>query len=92
MKSIERFAALMCRSTVKDWRNQVFKLGNDLGYEQTRLAILPDLHAPIEAEHAFQHSNYSPDWLNKYTAERMHHVDPTFTHCIMQIDSFDLVT
>lgn len=82
MKSIERFADLMRRSTVEDWRNQVFKLGSELGYEQTRLAILPDPHAPVEAEHAFQYSNYSPDWFNKYTAERMHHVDPTFTHCI----------
>lgn len=82
MKIIEQFSDLMCRSTVEDWRNQVFKLGSDLGYERTRLAILPDPLAPVEAEHAFQHSNYSPDWLNKYTSEKMHYVDPTFSHCI----------
>ncbi len=82
MKSIERFVDLMRRSTVEDWCNQIFKLGGDFGYEQTRLAILPDPHAPVEAENAFQHSNYSPDWFNKYTAEKMHHVDPTFAHCI----------
>ncbi|MFA6970364.1 MAG: LuxR family transcriptional regulator [Gallionella sp.] len=82
MKFIERFSYLIACSTVEDWRSRVFKLGCDLGYEQTRLAILPDPHAPIEAEHAFQQSNYSSDWLNKYTAEKLHHVDPTFSHCI----------
>jgi LuxR family quorum-sensing transcriptional regulator LasR len=82
MASIERFADLMRCGTLEGWRNQVFRMGSDLGYEQTRLAILPDPNAPVEAENAFQHSNYSPDWFNKYTAERMHHVDPTFAHCI----------
>lgn len=82
MKFIERFYDLIDRDNLEEWRNQIFKLGCNLGYEQTRLAILPDPHAPIEAEHAFQHSNYSSDWLNKYTAEKLHYVDPTFAHCI----------
>lgn len=82
MKSIERFAELLCCGKVEDWRDQLFKLGREFGYEQTRLAILPDPNAPIEAEYAFQHSNYSSDWLNKYTAEKMHHFDPTFAHCL----------
>jgi len=82
MKSIEQFAELLCHGTVEGWRNQIFKLGRDFGYEQTRLAILPDPNAPMEAEYAFQHSNYSSDWLNKYTAEKMHRIDPTFSHCI----------
>lgn len=82
MESIERFANLLCFGTVEDWRNQIFKLGSDFGFEQTRLAILPDPNAPMEAEYAFQHSNYSSEWLNKYTAEKMHHIDPTFAHCI----------
>lgn len=82
MKFIERFSDLISCSSQEVWRNRVFKLGCDLGYEQTRLAILPDPRAPIEAENAFQQSNYSADWLNKYTAEKLHHVDPTFSHCI----------
>ena len=82
MNSIERFADLLCCDTVEDWCSRIFRLGHDLGYEQTRLAILPDPNAPIEAEHAFQHSNYLSDWLNKYTAERMHRIDPTFAHCL----------
>jgi LuxR family quorum-sensing transcriptional regulator LasR len=82
MKSIERFADLMRRSTVEDWRNQVFKLGSDLGYERVMLAISSDPHAPAEAGFFFVQSNYSPDWRNKYDAEKMGHVDPTVTHCI----------
>lgn len=82
MNYMERFAELLSSRSVEDWRNRIFRLGCDLGYKQTRLAILPDPKAPLEAEHAFQHSNYSPDWLNKYAAEKMHHIDPTFVHCI----------
>ncbi len=72
----------MCCKSLKDWRNLIFRLGSDFGYEQTRLAILPDPNAPVEAENAFQHGNYSADWLNKYTAEKMHYFDPTFAHCL----------
>lgn len=82
MKIIERYSYLMCSSTVEDWRDQIFKLGNNLGYEQILLAILPDPHAPVEAEFAFLHSNYSPDWRNKYDCEKMGYVDPTVTHCM----------
>ena len=82
MKSIERFAQLLSRDTVAGWSNQIFKLGRDFGFEQTHLAILPDPNAPMEAEYAFQHSNYLSDWLNRYAAEKMHPIDPTFAHCV----------
>ena len=82
MNIIERLSQLINCDSVNDWRSRVFKLGNDLGYEQTRLAILPDPAAPIEAEHAFQQSNYCSDWMDKYTTDKLHHVDPTFSHCI----------
>jgi LuxR family quorum-sensing transcriptional regulator LasR len=82
MQIIERLSDLLNCNTVDDWRDRIYRLGNDLGYEQTRLAILPDPNAPVEAEYAFQHSNYSSDWLNKYTADKLHHVDPTFSHCL----------
>lgn len=71
----------MCRHTVEEWRNQVFKLGRDFGYEQTLLAIFPDRNVPIEAGFAFLHSNYSPGWRNKYDSEKLGYVDPTVTHC-----------
>jgi len=82
MESIERFADLLHFKTVEGWRHHIFRLGCEFGFDQTRLAVLPDPNAPIEAEYAFQQSNYSASWLNKYTEEQMHHIDPTFAHCI----------
>ena len=82
MKSTELFFDLMCCDSVISWRDLVFNLGNDLGYEQTLLAILPDPNSPVEVGFAFLHSNYSTDWRENYDAENLHHVDPTFTHCL----------
>ncbi len=81
MKSAELYSDLMYCDSVAVWRNLIFKLANNLGYEQTLLAILPDRNTPIEARFAFLHSNYSIGWRDKYDAENMQHIDPTFTHC-----------
>lgn len=81
MKFIEKFSGLTGCNTVEDWRNQIFKLGRELGYEQTLLAIFPDRNTPVEAEFAFLHSNYSPDWRNKYDELKLGLVDPTVSHC-----------
>lgn len=81
-KHIEQLTTLLSSASVEDWRNRLFKLGAEMGYEQTRIAILPDPNAPIEAEHAFQHSNYATAWIDKYTATKLHHIDPTVAHCI----------
>ena len=80
-KSIERFAELTCCNSLEAWCDLVFRLGTAFGYEQTRLAILPDPDMPREAEYAFQHGNYDPEWISKYTAAKMHYFDPTFIHC-----------
>lgn len=85
MNYIERFSELLCGCTVEDWRKQLFKLAHVLGYERTLLAIFPDRHAPVEAEFAFLHSNYSSNWRNKYDAEKMGHVDPTVIHCATKL-------
>lgn len=71
----------MSYNSVEDWRDQLLKLSNDLGYERTLLAIFPDKNAPIEAEFAFLHSNYSSQWRSKYDEEKMGYVDPTVSHC-----------
>lgn len=71
----------MCCNSVAAWRDLIFKLGNDLGYEQMLLAIFPDRDTPVEAEFAFLHSNYSADWRSRYDAQKLGHVDPTVTHC-----------
>lgn len=81
MKSTEQFTDLMRCDSVAVWRDLVFKLGNDLGYEQTLLSIMPSRNTPVEAEFAFFHSNYPTEWRNKYDAEKMQHIDPTVIHC-----------
>lgn len=81
MKSIERFAELMSYTSVETWRDRIFQIGNDLGYERALLAIVPNRNTPIEVEFAFLHHTYSPKWLNKYDDEKMGHVDPVVSHC-----------
>src|SRR3989338_3260275 len=81
MKSIERFADLLCYGTIEDWRNQVFQLSNDLGYEKILLAILPDQHTQPEIEFTFLQSNYSSEWINRYDTEKLGHIDPIVAHC-----------
>lgn len=81
MEVLEQFSNLLRHSTVEDWRDHVFKLGNNLGYEQTLLAIFPDRDTPVEVEYAFLHSNYSTEWLDRYHAQKLGHVDPVATHC-----------
>ncbi len=80
MKCIERFADLMDFTSLDVWRSRVFALGEELGYEQTMLAILPNRNTPVESEFSFQHSNYSPIWLNRYDDEKMGYIDPTVAH------------
>jgi hypothetical protein len=82
MSFIEQLSDLACCDTVEDWCSRIFKLGSDLGYEQTLLAIFPDRNVPVEVEYAFLHSNYSAVWRNKYDAEKLGHIDPTLTHCM----------
>ncbi len=82
MRIIDRLADLVSCNTVEEWRNLVFRMGGNLGYEQTLLAIIPDRNVPAEAESAFLHSNYSSAWRNKYDAEKLDLVDPTLAHCL----------
>ena len=82
MTFIEQLSELSSCNTEEDWRDRVFRLGNDLGYEQMLLAIFPDHHTPVKADYAFLHSNYSSAWRNKYDAEEMQYFDPTISHCL----------
>lgn len=78
---MERFMGITSYSTVECWRDRIFEIAKELGYSNTLLAIFPDRTAPIEAEFAFLHSNYSAHWRDKYDDEKMGHVDPTVSHC-----------
>lgn len=82
MKIIEQFAELASYKTVESWRDQVFRLSNDLGYERSLLAILPDRDTPIETGFAFLHSSYPDAWRKRYDAEKFGYIDPTVSHCM----------
>lgn len=80
MKSVERFAVLLGCDTEETWRETVFRLGRDHGYERTLLALVPNRQMPLE--HAFLRSNYSTQWRDTYDTDKLVHVDPTVTHCV----------
>lgn len=80
MKSIERFSALLECSDETAWREMVFQLGNNFGYESTLIAVVPDTQTSLE--NAFLRSNYSPQWRSAYDTHKLVHVDPTVTHCV----------
>jgi LuxR family quorum-sensing transcriptional regulator LasR len=81
VKSIEQFADLASYTTVESWRDRIFRLSYDLGYERTVLAILPNSSVPRETGLAFFHGNYPQQWRNKYDEEKMGHIDSTVSHC-----------
>ena len=80
-KSIEQFTDLIACDSEEVWRDLIFKIGKELGYERTLLAILPDRNTPVEVEYAFLHTNYSIDWLSKYDSLKLNQVDPVVRHC-----------
>ncbi|TAJ77328.1 MAG: LuxR family transcriptional regulator [Gallionellaceae bacterium] len=82
MKTIERFTELLSYTCVEDWRDRMFQISNELGYERSLLAMLPDRDTPFEAGLAFLHTTYPSGWLDKYDNEKMAHVDPAVSHCV----------
>lgn len=82
MTHIEQLSELIACRSVENWRDHVFRMGQELGYEQALLAIFPDKDTPIEVEHAFLHSNYSEVWRDKYDAEKFNRIDPVVSHCL----------
>lgn len=81
MESVELCFDLMSCSRVEDWRKQIFKQGNALGYERSLLAIFPDHDTPITLQLAFLHTNFSPEWVCRYDNEKMGEIDPVVFHC-----------
>lgn len=81
MKSIERLSDLMSYVNIEDWRNRIFQIGYELGYERILLAIIPDKKSATEAGAAFLQSNYSTEWRCKYDDDKMGYIDPTVSHC-----------
>ncbi len=82
METLEKYAELGNLTTIGSWREQIFKLANELGYERSLLAILPGHDTPPDVDLAFLHSNYSSEWLKKYDKDKLGHVDPVVFHCV----------
>jgi len=81
MNTVERFAELLNDDSVEAWRERVFLVGRDLGYEHTLLAIFPSRDSQALA-HAFLHTNFPDELLGKYDGENMGEIDPILSHCM----------
>lgn len=81
MKFIEKYASLLDYTDINSWRERIFQLGKDLGYDNCLLAIIPSGSSSMDADAAFLHSNYSAKWRSKYDEENMALDDPTISHC-----------
>jgi LuxR family quorum-sensing transcriptional regulator LasR len=63
-----------------DWSQRLFALGRAHGFDRVLYGMVPSRHARLE--NAFVTSSYSPEWRERYDAERFAYVDPTVGHCL----------
>lgn len=85
MSLLERFHALMEIDSEILWRQELFRIGQDLGFDCTLLAIVPK--PGMRLEDAFMCSDYPSDWRKNYDLKNMAYVDPTVAHCINRTTS-----
>lgn len=76
----DQLATLLECKDAASWSRTLFALGRDHGFEQVLFGIVPSRHAKLE--NAFLQSNYSPDWRERYDANKLAYVDPTVSHCL----------
>lgn len=62
------------------WQQALFSLARSLGFDQVLFGVVHSRHEQFER--AFLQSNYSPEWRERYDAERLAYVDPTVGHCL----------
>ena len=62
------------------WRQVLYSLARDCGFDQVLYGMVPSRHAKLE--NAFLLSNYSREWRERYDAERLAYIDPTVSHCL----------
>lgn len=72
-----RLSNTMCET---DWRDALFKIASDLGFEHTLLAIVPK--PGMKLEEAYLRSNYASAWRETYDRQNLAYADPTVAHCI----------
>ena len=64
MSLIERFQGLMELDTEDAWCQELFRIGKELGFDYSLLAIVPK--PGMKLEEAFLRSNYADDWRAAY--------------------------
>jgi LuxR family quorum-sensing transcriptional regulator LasR len=82
IQSIDRFADIVSCDSVTGLSKIILGFGNQVGYERTLLAIVPDRITSIESKLTFIHGNFSTPWIDQYQAEKLHEIDPVFAHCV----------
>jgi LuxR family quorum-sensing transcriptional regulator LasR len=80
MVETARLLALLHSPDQASWREQLFALAHEEGFEQVLYGMVPSRH--VRLENAFVASSYAPDWRERYDAERFAYVDPTVSHCL----------
>jgi LuxR family quorum-sensing transcriptional regulator LasR len=66
---------------VDSWRRALLDIAGAVGYQHVMYAVVHSRHA--QYERAFVQTNYSPEWRERYDAERFAYVDPTVGHCLI---------
>jgi LuxR family quorum-sensing transcriptional regulator LasR len=72
---------LLDSKDVESWRRALLDIAGSVGFQHVMYAVVHSRHA--QYEHAFVQSNYSPEWRERYDAERFAYVDPTVGHCLI---------
>jgi LuxR family quorum-sensing transcriptional regulator LasR len=80
MIDVGKMMSLFSSEAEGDWSATLFALGRDHGFENVLFGAVPSKHAKLET--AFIESNYSPEWRERYDAERLAYIDPTVAHCM----------
>ena len=80
MVTIDRLTKLMhCESEIA-WRDLLFQLARELGFDSVLFGLVVSKHAALET--AVVHSNYARTWRDFYDQNKLCYVDPTVIHCI----------
>jgi LuxR family quorum-sensing transcriptional regulator LasR len=80
MVEMARLLALLQSPDQASWRQQLFALAHEQGFEQVLYGMVPSRH--MRLDQAFVASSYAPEWRDRYDAERFAYVDPTVSHCL----------
>lgn len=80
MVQTEQLIQLLDSKDQAAWSQALFALARSCGFDNVLYGAVPSRHAQFE--NAFLVSNYSPEWRERYDADRLAYVDPTVSHCL----------